>query len=155
LLAIQLAADLGVAIHASTIRRLLPKLGIGWNRARPTLCIADPQKSRKLRAIRRALAALRRAYRQAQRILLIVDNYSIHKSRIAHSFLAHNPKFQLLFQPVYHPWVNVIERLWKQLHDNVTRNHRCTTMPQLMHNVRHFMNHIAPFTKTHYAVLKA
>lgn len=24
-----------------------------------------------------------------------------------------NVKFRLLFQPVYHPWVNVIERLWK------------------------------------------
>lgn len=227
MLAMQIEEDLGVAIHASTVRRLLPRLGICWNRARPTLCIADPQKPQKMRAIRRALrrcgpdtpvfyvdevdidlnpkighawmpqgeqmtiptpgknqkrylagalhaetgkvvwvegekknaflfirllAALRRAYRQAKRLVIILDNYIIHKSRIAHCFLSHNPKFQLLFQPVYHPWVNHIERLWKQLHDHVTRNHRCATIQQLMEKVRHFMHNISPFTHTHYAL---
>lgn len=229
MLAMQIEDDLGVSIHASTVRRLLPRLGIRWNRARPTLCIADPQKHRKMRAIRRALraagpdapvfyvdeadvdlnpkigsawmpkgqqmtvptpgknqkrylagalhaetghvvwvedekknaflfirllAALRRAYRKAKRLVIILDNYIIHKSRIAQCFLSHNPKFQLLFQPVYHPWVNHIERLWKQLHDNITRNHRCTTMNQLMKKVRHFMNNISPFTYVHYATMK-
>ena len=37
MLALQLEEDLSVVIHASTIRRLLPKLNIVWNRARPTL----------------------------------------------------------------------------------------------------------------------
>lgn len=230
MLALQIRDDLDIAIHASTVRRLLPKLGIVWNRARPTLCIADPQKPRKMRAIRRALAAagadtpvfyvdeadvdlnprigsawmprgqqtavptpgqnqkrylagalhaqtgnvvwvegdrknaflfirllaaLQRAYRHVRQIILILDNYAIHKSRITHCFLSHHPKFRLLFQPVYHPWVNVIERLWKQLHDNITRNHRCPTMTQLMSNVRHFMSHISPFKQVHYALLRA
>src|SRR3990172_8023065 len=55
MLARQMARDPGVVIHASTVRWLLPKLQIVWNRARPTLCIKDPQKARKIRAIRRAL----------------------------------------------------------------------------------------------------
>ena len=42
-------------IHASTVRRLLPKLGVRWNRARPTLCIKDPHKARKMQAINKAL----------------------------------------------------------------------------------------------------
>lgn len=47
--------DLSVAIHASTVRRLLPKLGVRWNRARPTLCIKDPTKGTKMKAITRTL----------------------------------------------------------------------------------------------------
>ncbi|VAX06779.1 hypothetical protein MNBD_GAMMA25-1433, partial [hydrothermal vent metagenome] len=39
MLAEQVYEHIGQPIHASTVRRLLPKLGIVWNRARPTLCI--------------------------------------------------------------------------------------------------------------------
>lgn len=93
----------------------------------------------------RLLNELRRTYRAARRLVLILDNYIIHKSQIARRWLANNPKFQLLFQPAYHPWVNRIERLWKQLHDNVTRNHHQPTLPALMNNVRRFMRACQPF----------
>ena len=82
---------------------------------------------------------LRQTYRAARRIILIVDNYIIHKCRLAHVWLKHNPKFRLLFQPAYQPWVNDIEKLWKQLHDNVTRKHRYSTSDRLMDAVRAFM----------------
>ena len=211
---------LGVQIHASTVRRLLPRLGFGWRRSRPTLCKRDPRKSEKLSAIQHAietreshtevfyvdeadvdlnprmghlwtptatqwaiptpgnnekrylagalhahtgklvyveadrkdselfvrlLLALRRQYRRARRIVLIVDNYIIHKSRLTKTFLANNPKFELLFQPVYHPWVNVIERLWKQLHNTVARNHTWPTLRDLMAAVRRFLDAVQPF----------
>jgi len=55
LLAKCLKTAMQVDIHASTVRRLLPLLGIVWNRARPTLCIRDPKKAQKMRAINRAL----------------------------------------------------------------------------------------------------
>jgi transposase len=55
MLARQLYESCSVVIHSSTVRRLLPKLGIRWNRARPTLCIKDPTKARKMRAINKAL----------------------------------------------------------------------------------------------------
>ena len=32
-----------------------------------------------------------------------------------------------------------IERIGKDLHDNVTRNHRCTTMEELMTDVRSYL----------------
>ena len=88
---------------------------------------------------------LRQTYRAARRIILIVDNYIIHKCRLAHVWLKHNPKFRLLFQPAYQPWVNDIEKLWKQLHDNVTRNHRYSTIDRLMDAVRAFMRAASPF----------
>ena len=31
-----------------------------------------------------------------------------------------NPKFIVLFQPVYSPWVNQIERLWHALHETIS-----------------------------------
>jgi hypothetical protein len=51
----------------------------------------------------------------------------------------------LLFQHAYQPWVNDIEKLWKQLHDNVTRNHRYPTIERLMLAVRAFMRAVSPF----------
>lgn len=220
LLAQALKRQLGIAIHASTVRRLLPRLGFGWRRARPTLYKRDHYKQQKLQAIDRALArrrtdtavfyvdeadvdlnprigfgwrrrghqeavptpgqnekrylagalhahtgklvwvegpsknsalflrlleALRRSYRCLQRIVVILDNYRIHKSRRVLEWLQENPKFQLLFQPAYHPWVNRIERLWKALHDTVTRNHRYPNMKGLMAGVRRFMDVVQPF----------
>ena len=214
MLAEQIREQLNQFIHASTVRRLLPKLGVNWRRARPTLLIQDPQKGQKMKAIKQALencdpqepvfyvdevdidlnpkigscwslkgqqatvptpgknvkrylcgalhattgrvlwvewerknsdifllmmAELRRQYRRAKKINLILDNYRIHKSHKVALFLKQNPKFKLLFQPAYHPWVNKIELLWKKLHDTVTRNHRHPTMNQLMNAVRKFM----------------
>lgn len=220
MLAEQLYETLSIPIHSSTVRRLLPRLGVVWNRARPTLCIKDRSKARKMKAINAALknasearpvfyvdeadvdlnprigngwmrtgvqtaiptpgknqkrylagalnattgnvvwvewekknseifilllAELRKRYRQAKKIILIADNYVIHKSAMTQCFLKCNPKFKILFQPVYHPWVNKIELLWKQLHDSITRNHRYTTMNKLMTAVRLFMRNVSPY----------
>jgi hypothetical protein len=50
-----------------------------------------------------------------------------------------------LFQPVYHPWVNRIEKLWRQLHQTVTRHHMCQTMDELLENVWRFVEAAEPF----------
>ena len=84
-------------------------------------------------------------YRAAKRIVLIADNYIIHKSLAVKRWLVQNPKFEILFQPVYHPWVNEIERLWKSMHDTVTRNHQCRTINELMSHVRRFLIVCQPY----------
>ncbi|MEI7361488.1 transposase, partial [Dickeya dadantii] len=58
------------------------------------------------------LKALRRTYRRAKTITLVVDNYIIHKSHKVECWLSENSKFRLLFLPTYSPWLNPIERLW-------------------------------------------
>ena len=93
----------------------------------------------------RLLEHLRRTCRAARQLILIVDNYIIHKWRLATAWLNHNPEFRLLFQPAYQPWVNNIERLCKQLHDNITRNHQYATIDPLMDAVRAFMQAASPF----------
>ena len=45
------------------------------------------------------LYKLKCMYRQTRRIVLIVDNFIIHKSHVTRRWLANNPKFELLFQP--------------------------------------------------------
>ena len=220
LMAKALVEHFGLTAHASTLRRVLGRLGWVWRRARPTLCKRDPDKAEKLARIEAALAErvpgtevffvdevdidlnpriglqwtrrgeqpaiptpgknrkaylagalhahtgrvlwrggegknsalfiellehLRSRYRGARRIVLVLDNYIIHKSRAVQRWLVGNPKFELLFQPVYYPWVNRIERLWKALHDTITRNHRCSTLEQLIERVVQFLGVAQPF----------
>ncbi len=91
------------------------------------------------------LKHLKATYRRAKTITLIVDNYFIHKSQQTQRWLKQNPKFRVIYQPVYSPWVNHAERLWQALHDTITRNHQCRTMWQLLQKVRHFMDTVSPF----------
>jgi transposase len=75
-------------------------------------------------------------YPQASCIHIVLDNFKIHDScrtRIALKSLGSRVK--LHFLPPYCPDHNKIERVWKDLHDNVTRNHTCRTMPKLMTEV--------------------
>ncbi|MQL49085.1 IS630 family transposase [Photorhabdus khanii] len=85
------------------------------------------------------LEKLKHTYRQAKKLTLILDNYVIHKSCKVQNWLKKNPKFHLLFLPVYSSWLNKIERLWQSLHETVTRNHTCQYMWQLLGKVNRFM----------------
>lgn len=79
--------------------------------------------------------------RHARTIHLIVDNYVIHNSKVTREVLAHFAgKIRLHFLPPYCPDANRIERVWLDLHANVTRNHRCPTLLELMRHVRRFLN---------------
>ena len=82
-----------------------------------------------------------KTYRSARRIHLVLDNYGIHDSRQVQLALksAAASKIKLHFLPPYCPDHNRIERIWKDLHDNVTRNHRCSGMESLMTEVRLYL----------------
>lgn len=100
------------------------------------------------------LKRLKATYRRAKTITLIVDNYIIYKSRETQRWLKENPKFRGIYQPVYSPWVNHVERLWQALHDTITRNHRCCSMWQLLKKVRHFMETVSPFPRDKHGLAK-
>ena len=91
------------------------------------------------------LKRLKATYCRAKTSTLIVGNNIIHKSRETQRWLKENPKFRGIYQPVYSPWVNHVERLWQALHDTITRNHQCRSMWQLLKKVRHFMETVSPF----------
>ncbi len=86
------------------------------------------------------LGKLARVYAHAKVVHVILDNYRIHHSRITQTVVASaGGKIVLHFLPPYCPNENKIERLWQDLHAEVTRNHRCASMDALMHNVRQFL----------------
>lgn len=49
------------------------------------------------------LQQLKATYQRAKTITLIVDDYIIHKSRETQCWLKANPKFRVIYQPVYSP----------------------------------------------------
>ena len=80
-------------------------------------------------------------YRRARRVHLIVDNYGIHSARLTKSALdALGGRIVLHFLPPYCPDHNRIERVWQDLHANVTRNHRCKTLNHLLANCRRYLD---------------
>lgn len=88
----------------------------------------------------RQLWQLAKDYPRARCIHIILDNYKIHSShRTKLALAALGSRVKLHFLPPYCPDHNRIERTWKDLHDNVTRNHTCRNMKQLMREVNNYL----------------
>ncbi len=86
------------------------------------------------------LRLLAEQYPRARRIHIIVDNYGVHSARdVARVLSELAGKVILHFLPPYCPDANRIERVWQDLHANVTRNHRCKTLNQLLANARRYL----------------
>jgi len=97
-----------------------------------------------------------RDYPKVKRIHLILDNYRIHSSIQTQAALARlNGRVVLHFLPPYCPDHNRIERVWRDLHDNVTRNHQCRTMKELMTEVYHWLKKKDQQLQLQYAQKKA
>jgi transposase len=79
-------------------------------------------------------------YRRAPLIHVVLDNFRIHDSKLVHTALAgYAGHVRLHFLPPYSPDENKIERVWEDLHANVTRNHSCSHMDDLMNEVRRYL----------------
>jgi transposase len=86
------------------------------------------------------LQLLTTAYPRARRIHLVVDNYVAHSAHaVARTLDELRGRVALHFLPPYCPDANRIERVWQDLHANVTRNHRCKTMNHLLANARRYL----------------
>ena len=86
------------------------------------------------------LNQLLQTYGQAPVVHVILDNYRIHDSKIVQAAMAgFGQRIQLHFLPPYCPNDNKIERVWEDLHANVTRNHACPNMGSLMREVRYYL----------------
>ena len=74
-------------------------------------------------------------------IHVILDNYAIHTSRQTQAWLAeHGGRLRLHFLPPYSPDDNRIERrVWREVHANVTRNHDCDSIEELMGEVAYHL----------------
>jgi len=74
-------------------------------------------------------------------IHVICDNYGIHSSKQTRAWLAEcGDRIRLHFLPPYCPDDNRIERkVWREMHANVTVNHRCQTIEELVGEVVHYL----------------
>ncbi len=80
-------------------------------------------------------------YRRARCVHVVLDNYGIHKAAMTLRTLEQLGGHVVLhFLPTYCPDPNRIERVWQDLHANVTRNHRCRSMAALLANARQFVD---------------
>lgn len=84
-----------------------------------------------LRFIDRACPADKRT-----RIYVVVDNYGIHKAKAVVTWLAAHPRFELVWLPSYCPRANPIERVFGDVHDKCTRNHKRTQIAEVVADVK-------------------
>jgi transposase len=154
-----------VAVYLDEVDvHLNPKVGLDWmnrskqkevrtpgNNVKRYLCGALDVRTGLLTWVRAErknsllfIALLRKlcgeAYPDAKVIHVVLDNFGIHTSKISQAAMAElGGRVVLHFLPPYCPQHNRIERVWLDLHANVTRNHRCGDMDELMREVVRFL----------------
>ncbi|MCA1607712.1 MAG: IS630 family transposase, partial [Acidobacteria bacterium] len=72
---------------------------------------------------------------KASKIYVVADNYRIHKAQAVVEWLAHHPRFEIVWLPSYCPKANPIERAFGDVHDKCTRNHKRTRIADLVSDV--------------------
>ena len=85
------------------------------------------------------------AARRYDQIYVVVDNYKIHKAQKVERWLTAHPRFELVFQPTYCPRSSPLERIYGDVHDNVTRHHRRKRMRDLVADVIRFLEQHGPW----------
>jgi transposase len=79
---------------------------------------------------------LRRRYRCYRVIHVICDNGSFHRpdrcKKVKEYLEKWGHRIKLHFLPTYAPETNPIERVWWHLHEEITRNHRCQNIEELL-----------------------
>jgi putative transposase len=97
----------------------------------------------------RHLDDLRRRLRRYRVIHVICDNARFHKPEYCRRIAAYLKKWGhrivLHFLPTYAPDTNPIERVWWHLHEEITRNHRCRDMQELLDLVFAWLENASPF----------
>jgi hypothetical protein len=73
------------------------------------------------------------------RVVLVVDNYIIHGSKLTQQTLQkYADRLEVFRLPTYSPKLNPIELLWKHLRSKVTHNHLFANMEELLVAVNQF-----------------
>lgn len=102
-----------------------------WNTG--TLLVSRPEARRNADLFLSHLDDLRRRLRCWKRIHVICDNARFHNcQKVWESLQQWRHRLVLHFLPKYAPETNPIERVWWHLHETITRNHKCQTLPELV-----------------------
>ena len=82
---------------------------------------------------------------QISRIYGVADNYCIHKAKAVEQWLARHPRFEMLWLPTYCPRANPIERVFGDVHDKCTRNHKRKRLRDLVQDVEEHVHANGPW----------
>ena len=97
------------------------------------LILSPPGTRRNAELFVRHLDELRRRLRRYRRIHVICDNAPFHDCHLVREYLARwGHRITIHFLPKYAPETNPIERVWWHLHEEITRNHRCQSIEELI-----------------------
>ena len=92
------------------------------------------------------LDQLRRSLRRYRRIHVIVDNARFHDStEVALWYGKWHGRVKLHFLPKYAPELNPIERVWWHLREEITRNHTCSSIEELIELTMRWLQDRKPF----------
>jgi putative transposase len=106
---------------------------IHWRTGQVFLTEGQPKQGRNTALFLTHLDDLRSRLRRYKKIHVICDNASCHTSNAVAIYLwEHRDRIDLHFLPSYSPDCNPIERVWWKLHDQITRNHQCQSMEELL-----------------------
>jgi putative transposase len=106
---------------------------IHWRTGQVFITEGRPKQGRDTALFLAHLDDLRSRLRRYKKIHVICDNAKCHGSEAVAIYLyEHRERIDLHFLPAYSPDCNPIERVWWHLHDQITRNHRCQTMQELL-----------------------
>jgi transposase len=87
---------------------------------------------------------LDRAYRAADLLYVIPDNWNIHTHPDVLTALERHPRIKPVWLSTYAPWLNPIEKLWRWLRQDVLKMHRWVEdWPQVKQRVRDSLNPFA------------
>ena len=79
------------------------------------------------------------------RLYVVCDNYRIHTAKAVGEWFACHPRFELVFLPSYCPQANPIERAFGDVHDKCTRNHKRTSIAEVVGDVAWHLKANAPW----------
>jgi transposase len=106
---------------------------IHWRTGQVFLTEGKPKQGRNTPLFLAHLDDLRSRLRRPKKIHVIYDNAKCHTSNEgAISLWEHRERIDLHLLPSDSPDCNPIERVWWNLHDQITRNHQCQSMEELL-----------------------
>jgi transposase len=71
---------------------------------------------------------------------LIVDNYCTHKQQNVRKWLARHPRFHIHFTPTSSSWLNLIERFFGELTQDVIRDGSFSSVRQLVKDIEDYLD---------------
>ena len=70
---------------------------------------------------------------------MIADNYATHKHPDVKAWLAKHPRFHMHFTPTSASWLNMVERFFRDLSENLLQRGVFRAVPELVHTIEQYI----------------